>query len=142
MNDKSKTYSNTGKGTFSSIDLSPVHSSLYFDYNWPVSEDQYGSDHFPIIIESIRNRNEDQNPNWKLNKAKWDLLHPLCDESLTNTSLSESFDPITTFTSSLINISEKNKCIPRTSANPKITHGTMTIVKNNLSSASFQLMEM
>ena len=36
---------------------------------------------------------------------------------LTNTSLSESSDPIATFTSSLISISEK--CIPKTSTNPK-----------------------
>ena len=103
-------------------------SSLYLDYNWSVCEDQHGSDHFLIIIESIRNHDEDHNPEWKLNKANWDLFHTLCDESLTNTSLAESSDPITTFTSSLISISEK--CIPKTSTNPKKgTHGTITIVK-------------
>ena len=117
MNDKSKTYLDSGKGTFSSIDLSLFHPSLYLDYNWSVCEDQHGSDHFPIIIESIQNHDEDHNPKWKLNKANWDLFHILCDESLTNTSLSESSDPIATFTSSLISISEK--CIPKTSTNPK-----------------------
>ena len=117
MNDKFKTYLDSGKGTFSSIDLALFHPSLYLDYNWSVCEDQHGSDHFPIIIESIQNHDEDHNPKWKLNKANWDLFHTLCDESLTNTSLSESSDPIATFTSSLISISEK--CIPKTSANPK-----------------------
>ena len=117
MNDKSKTYLDSGKGTFSSIDLSLFHPSLYLDYNWSVCEDQHGSDHFPIIIESILNHDEDHNPKWKLNKANWDLFHTLCDESLTSTSLSESSDPIATFISSLISISEK--CIPKTSTNPK-----------------------
>ena len=102
------------------------------------------SDHFPII----QNHDEDHNPKWKLNKANWDLFHTLCDESLTNTSLSESSDPIATFTSSLISISEK--CIPKPrQTQRKVTHGTMTIVKklsNNenkhyLGSASFQLMK-
>ena len=62
MNDKSKTYLYSGKGTFSSIYLSLFHPSLYLDYNWSVCEDQPGSDHFPIIIESIQNHDEDHNP--------------------------------------------------------------------------------
>ena len=117
MNDKSKTFLDSGKGTFSSLDLSLCHPSLYLDYNWSVCEDQHGSDHFPIIIESNQSTCEDHNPKWKLNKANWDLFQTLCDESLTNTTLSESSDPIDNFTSSLIDISEK--CIPKTSTNPK-----------------------
>ena len=39
------------------------------------------------------------------------------NESLTDTFLSDSSDPITDFTSSLLTISEK--CIPKTSTNPK-----------------------
>ena len=117
MNDKSKTFLDSGKGTFSSLDLSLCHPSLYLDYNWSVCQDQYGSDHFPIIIESNQSTREDHNPKWKLNKANWDLFQTLCDESLTNTTLSESSDPIDNFTSSHIDISEK--CIPKTSTNPK-----------------------
>ena len=45
MNDKSNTKS------FTSIDLSFCHPSLFLDYNWSVCEDQHNSDHFPIIIE-------------------------------------------------------------------------------------------
>ena len=117
MNDKSNTYLDSGKGTFSSLDLSLCHPSLYLDYDWSVCEDQRGSDHFPILIESVQTHDEAHNPKWKLNKADWDLFHTLCNESLTNTFLSDSSDPITDFTSSLINISEK--CIPKTSTNPK-----------------------
>ena len=70
-----------------------------------------------VTIESIKTFDEDHNPKWKLNKANWDLLHTLCDESLTTTSLSDSTDHIADFTSSLIDISEK--CIQKTSTNPK-----------------------
>ena len=117
MNDKSNTFLDSGKGTFSALDLSICHPSLYLDYEWSVCEDQHGSDHFPIVVESIKTSEEDHNPKWKLNKANWDLFHTLCDESLTTTSLSDSTDCIADFTSSLIDISEK--CIPKTSTNPK-----------------------
>ena len=117
MNDKSNTFLDSGKGTFSALDLSICHPSLYLDYKWSVCEDQHGSDHFPIVIESIKTSEEDHNPKWKLNKANWDLFHTLCDESLTTTSLSDSTDCIADFTSSLIDISEK--CIPKTSTYPK-----------------------
>ena len=59
-----------------------------------VCEDQHGSDHFPVIIESLQHSSEDHNPKWKLNKADWDLFHSLCEESLTAVSLSDSIDPI------------------------------------------------
>ena len=117
MNDKSNTYLDSGKGTFSSLDLSLCHPSLYLDYDWSVCEDQRGSDHFQILIESVRTHDEANNPKWKLHKANWDLFNTLCNESLTDTTLSDSSDPITYFTSSLITISEK--CIPKTSTNPK-----------------------
>ena len=71
----------------------------------------------PIVIESIETHEEDHNPKWKLNKANWDLFHSFCDESLTSTSFSDSVDRTADFTSSLIDISEK--CIPKTSTNPK-----------------------
>ena len=117
MNDKSNTFLDSGKGTLSALDLSLCHPSLYLDFDWSVCEDQHGSDHFPIVIESIKTFEEDHNPKWKLNKANWDLFHTLCDESLTTTSLSDSTDRIADFTSLLIDISEK--CIPKTSTNPK-----------------------
>ena len=117
MNDKCITYIDSGKGTFSSLDLSLCHPSLYLDYEWSVCEDQHGSDHFPILIESVQTHGEDHNPKWKLHKADWDLFNNLCNESLTDISLSDSSDPITDFTSSLIAISER--CIPKTSTNPK-----------------------
>ena len=51
MNDKSYTYHSPSTKSFTSIDLSFCHPSLFLDYNWSVCEDQQNSDHFPFIIE-------------------------------------------------------------------------------------------
>ena len=117
MNDKSHTYLHPATGTFSSLDLSLCHPSLLLDFEWYVCDDQYGSDHFPIVIESINFSPEDHNPKWKLNKANWEQFYLLCDQSLNIENFNTNTDHIADFTSSLIDIS--NKCIPKTSTNPK-----------------------
>ena len=94
INDKSNTFLDSGKDTLSALDLSLCLPSLYLDFDWSVCEVQHGSDHFPIVIESIKTFEDDHNPKWKLKKANWDLFHTLCDESLTTTSLSDSTDRI------------------------------------------------
>ena len=38
MNDKSYTYHSPTTKSFTSIDLSSCHQSLYLDYNWPVCD--------------------------------------------------------------------------------------------------------
>ena len=117
MNDKSHTYLHPATGKFSSLDLSICHPSLLLDFDWTVSEDQHGSDHFPVIIESVNNSTNDHNAKWKLNKANWELYHLLCEESLKIDKFDNSLDPLDDFTSSLLDIA--NKIIPKTSTNPK-----------------------
>ena len=117
MNDKSHTYLHPATGKFSSLYLSMCHPSLLLDFDWTVSEDQHGSDHFPVIIESVNNSTNDHNAEWQLNKANWELYHSLCEESLKIDKFNNSLDPLDDFTSSLLDIS--NKSIPKTSTNPK-----------------------
>ena len=116
MNDKSNTYMHDPTGSFSSIDLSLCHPSLFLDFNWSVCKDQHHSDHFPIVIKSNTSTVEDHNPKWKLNKANWELFQSLCTDTITLESFKDSSDPLSDFTSSLIDIS--SKCIPKTSTNP------------------------
>ena len=116
VNDKSYTYHSPSTKSFTSIDLSFCHPSLFLDYNWSVCEDQHNSDHFPIIIEQNTFPTEDHNPKWKLNRANWDLFNTLCTGKLVPENFKESSDPIADFTSSLIEISKE--CIPQTSTNP------------------------
>ena len=117
MNDKSHTYLHPATGNFSSVDLFLCHPSLLLDFDWSVCEDQHGSDHFPIIIESMNSAAEDHSPKWKLNKTDWEQFYSLCAQSLNIDRFNNSTDLIADFTSSLMNIS--NKCIPKTSTNPK-----------------------
>ena len=116
MNDKSNTYMHDPTGSFSSIDLSFCHPSLFLDLNWSVCKDQHHSDHFPIIIKSNTSTVEDHYPKWKLNKANWEVFKSLCTDTITLESFKDSSDPLSDFTSSLIDIS--SKCIPKTSTNP------------------------
>ena len=113
---KSYTYHSPNTKSFTSIDLSFCHPSLFLDYNWSVCEDQHNSDHFPIIIEQNTYSTEDHNPKWKLNRANWDLFNTLCTGKLVPENFKESSDPIADFTSSLIEISKE--CIPQTLTNP------------------------
>ena len=82
MNDKSYTYYSPSTKSFTSIDLSFCHPSLFLDYNWSVCEDQHNSDHFSINIEQNTFSTEDHNPKWKLNRADWDLFNALCTGKL------------------------------------------------------------
>ena len=68
MNDESYTYMHYPTGSFSSIDLSLCHPSIFLGFNWSVCNDQHHSDHFPILIENNTSTVEDLNPKCKLNK--------------------------------------------------------------------------
>ena len=81
-----------------------------------IGEDQHNSDHFPIIIEQNTFSTEDHNPEWKLNRANWDLFNTLCTGKLVPENFKESSDSLADFTSSLIKISKE--CIPQTWTNP------------------------
>ena len=98
--------------SFTSINLSFRHPSLYLDYNRSVCENKHNSDHFPIIIDQNTFSTEDHNPKWKLNRANWDLFNTLCTGKLVPENFKESPDPMADFTSSLIEISKE--CIPPT----------------------------
>ena len=69
------------------------------------------------FLSSLNNTfsTEDHNPKWKLNRANWDLFNTLCTGKLIPENFKESSDPISDFTSSLIEISKE--CIPQTSTN-------------------------
>ena len=53
MNDKSKTFLDSGKGTFSALNLSLCHPFTLCRLNWSVCEDQHGSDHFLLLLKVI-----------------------------------------------------------------------------------------
>ena len=113
MNDKFHTYLHPATGKFSSLDLFICHPSLLLDFDWTVSEDQHGSDHFPVIIESVNNSTNDHNAKWKQIKQIGNITHYA---KKVSDKFDSSLDPLDDFTS-LLDIA--NKSIPKTSTNPK-----------------------
>ncbi len=49
-NDDSPTYLHPATGSLTSIDLSICSPTLFLDYTWNVEEDQYGSNHYPLVL--------------------------------------------------------------------------------------------
>jgi hypothetical protein len=49
----SDTYLHPGNGSYSAIDLTVTDPSLHLDFSWKVHDDLCGSDHFPIVLESL-----------------------------------------------------------------------------------------
>ena len=86
-------------------------------------------------MESVICSDDDHNPNWKLNKANWELFHTMCDNELSVEHFSDSSNIVADFTASLMNIS--NKCIPKTSIiQRKANHGLMRTVKKLLNNVN------
>ena len=119
LNDKSNTYLHPGTGSFSAIDLSLAHPSLFLDYSWSVLKDQHGSDHFPILLSSTSEYSSEPRQYYKFNKADWDKFKLQCNEELNNSDpyFKECPDPIFRFSSILSIIADD--CIPKTSINVK-----------------------
>ena len=115
FNSNQHTYLHPGSGSFTAIDLSLCHPSLYLDYEWKVCEDSHGSDHFPIIMYETEETDSDKIPKWNFKKANWEKFNILCHEKLLFNSFENSEDPMLSFTETLIDIS--NQCIAKSSTN-------------------------
>jgi len=95
LNSGDVTHFHSQTGTFTSIDLSLCTSNTLLDFSWRVLPDLYGSDHFPILLESIESEPQSRPPRWRLDKADWqrftELSSPVrpladfktCDEAVT-----------------------------------------------------------
>ena len=77
--------------TFTSIDLSVCTSNSLLDFTWWVLSDLYGSDHFPILLESVDSEPRSRPPRWCLDRSDWqrftDLtssVRPLADFGTCN----------------------------------------------------------
>ena len=77
FNSNQHTYLHPGSGSFTAIDLSLCHPSLYL-----VCEDSHGSDHFPIIMYETEETNSDKIPKWNFKNANWEKFNILCHEKL------------------------------------------------------------
>ncbi len=91
--------------------------SLYLDFTWKVGDDQCGSDHFPVYLQSNGPPPIDRVQRWKLNKADWETFRAECMIELDVDRFPDDGDQMEHFTKLLHDIAEKT--IPKTSPNPK-----------------------
>ena len=75
LNDGSATRLSFGYKTFSSIDITLITSSLATHFECQISDNLYGSDHFPMIIPILTsNRRRTRRPRWILRRDDWELF--------------------------------------------------------------------
>ena len=110
FNKKSPTHLDPSSATYSAIDLTLCDTSLFLDFTWRVYEDTCGSNHFPVVFESLHPQDDDL-PRWRLNKVNWEEFHSQCQKHL----IVNNTETIPEFSKKLINIVKT--CIPH---NPTI----------------------
>lgn len=115
LNSEADTYLHPAHGTYSNPDLSISHPGILLDLKWEVLNDQYGSDHFPIILTTTDSTPQTPTAKWNFNKANWETYQLLCQ-----TQLNETFSGITdimAYTRTLRAIADKT--IPKTNTKTK-----------------------
>ena len=100
-----------------SIDLRLCSPSLYLDFSWRVGPDPCGSDHFPILLENGGPPSFERVQRWKLTRTNWEQFQHLCSTHLYQSTITDTDDHMSLFTSILKDIADKT--IPKTSAVPK-----------------------
>ncbi len=81
-----------GTGSLTAIDLTMCPPHLFLDFSWSVEDDQWGSDHYPLILSTHFSAPDEQVRTWQFQKADWDQFQLLCQNNLTVAFL-ESNDP-------------------------------------------------
>ena len=91
LNTGDVTHFHSQTGTFTSIDFSVCSSNSLLDFTWRVLPDLYGSDHFPILLESVDSEPRSRPPPWYLDRSNWQCftdptssVHPLADFGTCN----------------------------------------------------------
>jgi ribonuclease HI len=81
LNDGSGTRLDKHTGRLSCIDLTLVSGNFALNCSWMVKDDNWGSDHFPIVIGtqvSVMCNERKTVPRWSLKRANWERFHSEC----------------------------------------------------------------
>ena len=118
INISDKTFWSRAHNTYSLVDLSIAHASVFLDFTYEVLPDLHTSDHYPIILDLAGDSDEGEKiPHWNFKKADqlklWPDFIKKCRETLTPAMFDEDEDKMKTFTQNLIDIA--TDIIPQTS---------------------------
>jgi len=106
LNDGSPTFVRPGTGCRSHLDLAICDPSIHLDYEWNVSDDLGGSDHFPCFLRPTSKSDETLPRRWNFKRADWDKFSALCSSRLAEVSL-ETENPAAAFTDILIDCAKE-----------------------------------
>lgn len=84
--------------TYTTIDISLCSSDALLDFNWRVLPDLYGSDHFPILLETAGAEPRSCIPRSRLDRTDWKLFMDLCSNVRPNEDFNSSEEAATYFT--------------------------------------------
>ena len=79
LNEMKPTYYCGRTNTWSCIDMSLCSTDILFDFSWEVSDDDYGSDHFPVLLSSTSQKLIEQRFSWSIERANWKLFTQLTE---------------------------------------------------------------
>ena len=116
FNDGSYTFLHSGNGSYSAIDLSLASPDIFDRCSWEVHDDCCGSDHFPIVLQTLEDDNHIKPQRWKFKQADWLSFKAFCSLQL-NKDTFESDDPVVDFSTTLLEIADKT--IPKSSISSK-----------------------
>ena len=100
QNSTAATHFSSSTRTFTSIDLSVVHPTLFPLLSWRVIPNPYGSDHFPIVLDFLNPpvTLPVRSPRWRFDKADWAVFEQtslLAISSLHQLSVDRATEHIT-----------------------------------------------
>lgn len=99
LNTNQPTHFNSAHNKFSAIDLSLCSSNAAHSFDWTISDDLYGSDHFPILIRrdfsSPNGQIHNQTPKWKFAKADFQIYQELMTVKVEQMNTSTTFKCLT-----------------------------------------------
>lgn len=111
------THFSNAHNTFSSVDVSLCTADISERFKWNVCDDNYTSDHFPIILTYLNNNNDvPLPPRYNFSKADWDK-YDLYTRSIPPFPFNQDFNELCDFTTTFISNSA-DKSIPKLNPNP------------------------
>lgn len=114
----SHTYFSRTHGSLSSVDLTLCSVSLIDHLEWNVLNDQYTSDHYPIMISYLHDNHEPYIHKFNFKKADWEKYNELTKHISPFESNQEHNETNSYFTNFVLNAAHKS--IPMNSYNPNI----------------------